>query len=50
MLCVPRSWAASPCVIERTTVSLFMIFAMLTNFSPTYSPGTEVLIGVYGPR
>jgi hypothetical protein len=28
MLCVPRSCAASPCVIERTTVILSAIFAV----------------------
>ena len=34
MLCVPRSCAASPCVIERTIVILSAIRAMFGTFSP----------------
>jgi hypothetical protein len=38
MLCVPRSWAASPWVIERTTVILSAIDAVCGMSSPKTSP------------
>src|SRR6185437_1811459 len=45
MLCVPRSWAASPWVIERITVSLSATCAVWgrvwQNFSPSILVSTE---------
>ena len=38
MLCVPRSWAASPCVIERMTVILSATLASLGSVSQNSSP------------
>src|SRR3954453_22617838 len=50
MLCVPRSCAASPCVIERTTVILSAIFAMFGTFSLKTSPFSAVGTVPNGPR
>ncbi len=43
MLCVPRSWAASPWVIERMTVSLSAIWAVLGSVSLNRSPSILVV-------
>ena len=43
MLCVPRSWAASPCVIERMTVILSAIWAVFGSVSQNDSP--SILVG-----
>ena len=43
MLCVPRSWAASPWVIERMTVSLSAIWAVCGRVSLNFSP--SILVG-----
>ena len=53
MLWVPRSWAASPWVIERTMVSLSMIFAVWGRYCPSRTPGTLVQVKLkpkYGGR
>ena len=50
MLCVPRSWAASPWVIERMTVILSAIWAVLGRVSQNGSPSILVGIGFSSPR
>ena len=50
MLCVPRSWAASPCVIARQTEILSAIFAVSTKCSPNSSPSIFVFTCPTGPR
>ena len=50
MLCVPRSWAASPCVIERQIVILSATLAVCFNSSLTRTPGTFVSMLPNGPR
>ena len=44
MLCVPRSWAASPWVIDRMTVSLSATWAVLGKVSLKNSP--SILVGM----
>src|SRR5687767_727172 len=50
MLCVPRSWAASPCVIERITVILSATSAVFRICSPNTSPSSFVFTVPNGPR
>ena len=50
MLCVPRSWAASPCVIERMTVSLSATWAVWGSVSLNCSPSILVGIEPISPR
>ncbi len=50
MLCVPRSWAASPWVIERMTVSLSAICAVLGRVSLKTSPSIFVFTVPNSPR
>ena len=50
MLCVPRSWAASPWVIERTTVIRSAICAVCTSFSLKCTPDRLVGIVPMSPR
>ena len=50
MLCVPRSWAASPWVIERQIASLSAIFAVCGRTSPKRTPGSTVSMLPRGPR
>ena len=44
MLCVPRSWAASPWVIDRMTVILSAIWAVCGRVSLKTSP--SILVGI----
>ena len=44
MLCVPRSWAASPWVIDRMTVSLSAIWAVCGSVSLNSCPA--ILVGM----
>ena len=50
MLCVPRSWAASPWVIERMTVILSAIWAVWGSVSQNDSPSIFVAIEPSSPR
>ena len=50
MLCVPRSCAASPWVIERTTVILSAIFAVCLRCSEKRTPSSFVSIDPSAPR
>src|SRR6476620_10650058 len=50
MLCVPRSWAASPWVIERMTVILSAICAVLGSVSLKTSPSSFVFTTPSSPR
>ena len=50
MLCVPRSWAASPWVIERMTVILSAIWAVCGSVSLNSSPSILVWIEPISPR
>src|SRR4051812_37336307 len=50
MLCVPRSCAASPCVIERITVILLAIWAVLGRVWQNDSPSILVAIAASSPR
>ena len=50
MLWVPRSWAASPWVIDRTTVILSAMPAVLASFSLNCTPVSLVSIALKSPR
>src|SRR4051812_21717829 len=50
MLCVPRSWAASPWVIERMIVSLSAIWAVFGRVWQNDSPSILVAIEPSSPR
>src|SRR5947209_20453134 len=50
MLCVPRSWAASPWVMERTTQILSAMLAVSLRCSENTSPSILVLTVPRGPR
>jgi hypothetical protein len=50
MAWVPRSCAASPCVIERITVIRSAILAVSFRFSEKNTPGRLVLTVSIGPR
>src|SRR3954452_15702363 len=50
MLWVPRSWAASPWVIDRQTASLSATWAVLARHSLKYTPSILVLIEFISPR
>ncbi len=50
MLCVPRSWAASPWVIERHTVILSASCAVCFRHSLKKTPEIFVGIDVISPR
>ncbi len=50
MLCVPRSWAASPWVIERITVSLSATWAVWGSVWLNFSPSILVAIEPMSPR
>src|SRR3954464_4369037 len=50
MLCVPRSWAASPWVIERQTVILSATWAVFCMNSLKTSPSSLVFPVPSGPR
>ena len=49
MLCVPRSWAASPWDIERMIVTLSAIFAVSFMNSPNWMPGMRGVDGSERP-
>src|SRR5438046_4892464 len=50
MLCVPRSWAASPWVNDRMTVILSAIWAVRGSVSAKTSPSSLVLTTPSSPR
>src|SRR5947207_3595987 len=50
MLCVPRSWSASPCVIERITQILSATCAVFLRCSQKWTPSMLVFTLLNGPR
>src|SRR5687768_1003811 len=50
MLCVPRSWAASPCVMDRQTAILSATSAVFGRHSLKNTPSSFVLMEFISPR